>query len=219
MLPLTHTGSFCSKGSGSQPLCNVHCHILSASTVMSAEGKDQLSLFFLYGLILWFGVFFFFVVGFFSFIPPFLAAFVVYLVREQTVSGWFQFCGAFQEGDCQPGQNKRTGPAALSKLIYGCVSKSSLLFFSFCSCSPQITVGSLILTSSVGEDQIHCPIFMWSGEKHTCLPWKGGAGQADAPQFMVSQASFSFSLICLWRTHQLEGINATQFVCDLNEIK
>lgn len=40
MLPLTHAGSFCSDRSGSQALCNVHCHILSASTVMSAEGKD-----------------------------------------------------------------------------------------------------------------------------------------------------------------------------------
>lgn len=51
---------------------------------------------------------------------------------------------------------------------------------------------------------------MWNREKHTYLPWEGGAGQADAPQFMVSQAaSFSFSLIFLWRTHQLEGINGT----------
>lgn len=178
------------------------------------RGRTSSPFSFLYGLVL--GLF-----VFFSFLPPFLAAaFVVYVVREQPVSGWFWFCGAFQEGDCQPGENKRAGPATLSKLIYGCVFKSSLLFFCLSSCSPQITVGSLILTSSVGEDQIHCPIFMWSGEKHTCLPQKSGPGQADAPQFVILQAaSFSFSLIFLWRTHHLEGINSTQFVCDLNKMK
>lgn len=53
------------------------------------RGRTSSPFSFLYGLVL--GLF-----GFFSFLPPFLAAaFVVYVVREQPVSGWFWFCGAF----------------------------------------------------------------------------------------------------------------------------